>query len=124
MVGAGPPSTPFAGISAVRRGCRACARHDVMATTVPPAHYFNAYAARPGHDDVGTPPVIGQATDFRLFPRCVHPVGRVPAIHPPTVEAQMAATRPAMTERERPDRQIFLQARLILIRHPDARGVF
>ena len=49
MVRAGPPSTPFAGISTVRRGCRACARHDVMATAVPPAHYFNAYAAQAGH---------------------------------------------------------------------------
>src|SRR4051812_1404928 len=34
MVGAGPPSTPSAGIGTARRGCRAFARHDGIATTV------------------------------------------------------------------------------------------
>jgi hypothetical protein len=42
MAAAGPPFTPSCGIGTVRRGCPTFARHDVTATTVPPAHYVTA----------------------------------------------------------------------------------
>jgi hypothetical protein len=29
------------------------AGHDAVGTILPPARYFNAYADKPGHDDVG-----------------------------------------------------------------------
>ena len=47
-----------------------------------------------GHDDAGTFPVTGERLILRLFPKCVNLVGRVPAIHPPAVGAQMAGTVP------------------------------
>src|SRR5919205_743037 len=50
-IGAGPPSMPLRGFNTARRGCRACARHDVVTTTVPPAHYVSTYRDTPGHDD-------------------------------------------------------------------------
>ena len=47
--GSGPPSTPSADISTARRGCRAFARHDVVATAKLPVRYVSAYGACPGH---------------------------------------------------------------------------
>src|SRR5690242_13392964 len=47
MVGAGPPSTPFRGFGTARRGCRACARHDGVGTTVPPTPQVGAHGWQP-----------------------------------------------------------------------------
>src|SRR3954463_3502261 len=58
LSGAGRPPTPLAvstppGVDAGPEpvpGLGPGARHDVVETTVPPAHYVSAYADKPGHD--------------------------------------------------------------------------
>src|SRR4051794_38670742 len=51
MAAVGPPATPCSAYTGRSRGWRTCARHDVVATAVPPT-YFNAYGACAWHDDM------------------------------------------------------------------------
>jgi hypothetical protein len=63
MAAEGPPSTRFRDFNTARRGCRACARHDVNATTAE----VSAYADEPCHDGGGTArqSALGRAPSVR-----------------------------------------------------------